>query len=422
MRAMRLLQAVLCAVGVLVFVVPTLVWGETEIVYWDFFKPGDGTPRGNALGENLKRFHAKYPDIRVNVEVLTFLGVDSRLIQGAAAGSTPDVARVYSFSMPLHVSAGSIQPLDRFAEKTDKTDWLLPWSGTVFEGKKFALPYEYRFSALLYRRDILSKAGVQVPATWGELCQAAGKINSPQVMGYAFGLSQADVYYVLEWAEDMVIIAGGQLFDEKGRAIFDTAAGRRVFQTIADLVGKCNASGKAVVEFTYNEVHEGLKAGTIAMASLGTHRYDSIRAAGAGENLQWAPLPSFEKGKPAPVHVIGWSLVMGKHAKHPEAAWKFMEFMTSPETQVIIAQAGEMPTRKSTYNDVWFTTPRAKSMVEWSQYIAKNGHTGRYPTTLLGFGQIFAEGGQSVVLKGVAPEKALTDVVTKYNASLEGKK
>jgi ABC-type glycerol-3-phosphate transport system substrate-binding protein len=242
-------------------------------------------------------------------------------------------------------------------------------------------------------------------------------------MGYGFGLSQANsAYAALEWTENMVAAAGGQLFDERGRAVFNNAAGRRFFQTIADLVGKCKASGQAVVEFTYNHMDEGLKAGTIAMASLGTHRYLAIRAGGAGDNLRWAPPPSFEKGKVAPVHVNGWTLVMGKHAKHPEAAWKFMEFMTSPETQVVVAQAGEMPTRKSTYQDAWFKKPESRFMVEWSEYIAKNGRSGRYPVGWFDFGQILAEGTQSIVLRNTAPEKALADVVEKYNKSIEGKK
>jgi multiple sugar transport system substrate-binding protein len=420
---MRTLKTFLLATMFVGCLVPGSSLAATEIVYWDFIKPGDGTPRGDALAKNLERFQAKYPDIRVKVEVVPPSSIDPNLIQGAAAGSTPDVVRVYNYLLPLHVSAGSVQPLDKFAEKADKTDWLLPWNSTVFDGKKYALPYEYRFFALLYRKDILDKAGVQVPTTWDEVCKAGGKINSPQVMGYAFGLSQANsAYALLEWTEDMIAAAGSQMFDDKSRAIFINAAGRKFFQTIPDLVGKCKASGPAVAEFTYNHIDEGLKAGTIAMAGLGTHRYLAIRSGGAGDNLRWAPLPGYEKGKLSPVYINGWTLVMGKHAKNPDAAGKFMEFMTSPETQVIVARAGEMPTRKSTYKDAWFKSPDAKFMDDWATYVGKNGQSGRYPVGWFDFGQILAEGTQSIVLKGVASEKALAAVVEKYNKSLEGKK
>ncbi len=414
----RIVRMLVCGVVVLWLMTPSIASAATEIVFWNNFQV-DKSPRGQALARNVERFQAKHPDIRVRVEVAPFATVDANLIQGAAAGSTADVVKIYNIALPLHVSAGSIQPLDKYAEKTDKTDWLLPWSSTVFDGKKYALPYEYRFFALLYRKDILDKAGMRVPTTWDEVCQAAGKINSPQVMGYAFGLSQAQATSVLlEWADDMVLSAGGKWFDEKGRAIPNNLAAVKFFQTIADLVGKCRASGQAVVGFTYETIHQGLAAGTIAMAGLGTHRYVAIRAAGAKENLLWAPPPSYEKGKPAPVHVLGWTLVMGKHTKQPEAAWKFMEFMTSPEAQVLVAQGGEMPTRKSTYKDAWFKSPEAKFMAEWSEYIAQNGRPGHYPAGWLNFGQILAEETQAIVLKGVAPEQALANVVEKYNKSL----
>lgn len=67
---MRLVKTLLLA-GVFVgLMVPAVGLAATEIVYWDFIKPGDGTPRGNALAKNVERFHAKYPDIRVKVEVV----------------------------------------------------------------------------------------------------------------------------------------------------------------------------------------------------------------------------------------------------------------------------------------------------------------------------------------------------------------
>ena len=413
---MRVVRMLVYGFVVISLMIPAVALAATEIVYWDFIKPGDGTPRGNMLTKHLERFHAKYPDIRVKVEVIPPPMIDPNLIQGAAAGSTPDVVRVNISLLSTHVSAGAIQPLDKFAEKMDKNDWLVPWSGTVYDGKKYALPYEHRMSALLYRKDILAKAGVQVPTTWDEVCAAAGKINSPQVMGYAYGLSQADsTNALMEWVENMIPAAGGKLFDEKGRAAFNDAAGLKFFQTIADLAGKCKATGPAAAEFTYNSINEGLAAGTIAMAALGTHRFAAIRAAGAKENLEWAPPPTYEKGKKAQVKVMGWNFVMGKHSKNPEAAWKFMEFMTSPETGPFIAQAGELPVRKSTYKDPWFKTEEAKAMVGWSEYLAQHGEVFRYPASWGQFGQFMAEGTQSIVLKGTAPKQALATVVERYN-------
>jgi len=66
--------------------------------------------------------------------------------------------------------------------------------------------------------------------------------------------------------------------------------------------------------------------------------------------------------------------------------------------------------------------PESRFMVEWSEYIAKNGRSGRYPVGWFDFGQILAEGAQSIVLRNTAPDKALAEVVEKYNKSIDGKK
>ncbi|AMJ61562.1 ABC transporter substrate-binding protein [Bosea sp. PAMC 26642] len=400
-------------------VAPTMASAQTEIVYWDFIKPGDGSPRGDALARNVEAFQKKYPEIKVKVEVIPPPMIDPNLIQGAAANKTADVLRIDIKYLAKHAQAGSIQPLDKFAGAIDKSDWLLPWDATAIDGKKYGMPYEHRFFALLYRKDILDKAGVTVPMTWDEVCAGAGKINATSVMGYGFGLAQSDnANALLEWVENMIPTGGGKIFDDKGKAVFDDASGKKFFQLIADLTGKCKASSKAVAEFNYNSLTEGLTSGTVAMANLGTHRYLAIRAAGAKDNLAWAPPPSFEPGKPAPVNVTGWNLVMGKAAKNPEAAWKFIEFMTSAEAQLNLAKGGELPSRKSTYADPWFKTPESQFMLGWSDYIAKNGRVGTYPAGWSSFGQILAEATQSIVLQGATPEKALIQAVTTYNKSL----
>jgi multiple sugar transport system substrate-binding protein len=45
---------------------------------------------------------------------------------------------------------------------------------------------------------------------------------------------------------------------------------------IKDLYGKCKATPQTGLQFGYTEVHDGLRAGTIAMATFGLFRYRAI--------------------------------------------------------------------------------------------------------------------------------------------------
>src|ERR1700735_4048622 len=81
---------------------------QTTITHWDFIKPGDGSPRGNAWQQILQRFKTKNPDINVEVQVMPSGTIDPSLIQGAATGMTPDTVRVTNYALVQHAKAGSI--------------------------------------------------------------------------------------------------------------------------------------------------------------------------------------------------------------------------------------------------------------------------------------------------------------------------
>jgi multiple sugar transport system substrate-binding protein len=62
-------------------------------------------------------------------------------------------------------------------------------------------------------------------------------------------------------------------------------------------------------------------------------------------------LPAFE-GHDSASTLGGWQFGINKFSRHPQAAWKFIQFMTSYQAQKILTlEAGLAPTRRSVYND-----------------------------------------------------------------------
>ena len=395
-------------------------YAQTTITYWTQVAPGDGSPRGNALKAALDSFETKNPDIKVQVEVVAPAMTDSNLIQSSAAGVGPDVTTVHQYKLAMDVEAGALMPLDELAASSDKQDWLLPWDANFIEGRKYAIPSVYIFNVLLYRADLLKAAGVQVPSTWDEMCSAAPKINSSQVIGYVVGLSRTDAAYTaIEWFENVMLSLKVPLFDKDGRAAFKTDAGLKPFETMKQLIS-CNATNKSIVEYNYESTTNGLSSGTVAMGNIGMHRLDTIRARGAGGNIAWAPPMNYTKGEAPPVAITGYSLAIGAHSKHPKEAWRFIEHMTGPQSQEIKAKAGEMPTRKSSFQQPFFSTPAAANMLQWSKYVSEHGSAHSYPPQWSDFALLVADAMQGIVLKGTAPSAARDRLIADYN-SLIGK-
>src|ERR1019366_6580960 len=92
-------------------------------------------------------------------------------------------------------------------------------------------------------------------------------------------------------------------------------------------------------------------------------------------NLATAPLPVLDgRQYPPDALLAGQTLAISKDSKEPEAAWRFIEHMTSPDAQMISAKVGgNLPVRNSVFSDPWFSTAAAAELVSWRDYVRAKG-------------------------------------------------
>ena len=318
------------------------------------------------------------------------------------------------------INAGNLIPLDDFADSKFKEDWLLGWDTLIYDGKKMALPYEYRAPVLYYRSDWMD--GKKPPQSWDEMLRMANEMADDQRSGVIIGLSrgsqaQALSEVILSYFWDM----GVELFDADGKAAFNTEQGYAVFERIANLV-KEGFAPDAVISYTYEEVFQSLKAGTGVFTFLGSHRAEAARAAADLKGkLMIAPLPGMKGGnEPAPAHVFGWTLAISKDSKNPEAAWKFIEFMTNPDTQLHqVKLTGELPSRKSPYDDEFFNSEEGKELRELADYMQTYGRTSQYSEYYTQMTEFWADAMQEIILNNAPVKQAVDNAAEKYNALIK---
>lgn len=93
--------------------------------------------------------------------------------------------------------------------------------------------------------------------------------------------------------------------------------------------------------------------------------------------------------------------------------------MISPEAQFILTKiAGELPARKSIYNDPWFNTQEAVHMKIWKDYIANHGKSFMFPEKFSQMGELLAEAAQKTIIMDADVKEALNEAAIKYNALL----
>lgn len=389
-----------------------------ELGYATFLDPNNNSdPRVGAQARMIEAFEKQYPGIKIKI-VLDPSG--NNILRAAKTGSgSPDVARLTAFGLSEVVATGGLKPLDDYltADKVSTSDWLIPLEQTKLNGHYWGMPQDFRIPIQMYRKSVLSAAGVTPPTTWDEACAAGGKVAAGPVIGYAVPLgssggtggSQALGEFILS----TVLAPDGKYFAPDGRAIaFSKATFIRAAQMFKDMYGRCKATPQTSVQFGYNEVHDGLRAGTVAMASFGLARFGAIRRQGAGEDLQWAPPPGFSAAEKQTVG--GFFISINAKTEHADEAWKFVNFMTGTAGQIIQAQGGEVVARLSAYDDPFLSTPDAANQKAWADLIHTRGQLVSYSVIMTTFHEIVGAALQRMILRNGTPDAAYDEVASKY--------
>jgi ABC-type glycerol-3-phosphate transport system substrate-binding protein len=396
---------------------------STEVSYDTFLDPANGNdPRAAAQSRMIEAFEKANPKIKIKVVV------DPTGANGIRAARTksdsPDVIRATNFQQPEFAATGGILPIDELVarDKIDLNDWLIPLEQTKINGKLWGLQQDYRVPMLVYRKSRFAEAQVTTPPkTYDEVGALGEKLSKDNVIGYAIPLgvtggiggAQAFVEFLLS---SMLAGNNGALFTPDGRNLgFSDDRLLLAATTVRNLFAK-KASTPVTLQFGYNELQDGLRAGTVASASFGLYRYKGLQRQVANNDLAWAAAPAFEpNGKHT---VYGFQLDINANSPRKDAAWEFVKYMTSPAAQLLAARGGEVVARASVYSDPYFASAEAAAQQGWKQLVQQRGRMVTYSVIQSTFNQIAGEAFQRMVLRNTAPETVVTEIKTRYAEAL----
>jgi ABC-type glycerol-3-phosphate transport system substrate-binding protein len=320
---------------------------------------------------------------------------------------------------------GGLEKLDDLLARdgVDESDFLLPLSKLRISGGLYGMPQDFRIPVLAYRKSQLEAAGIAPPETWDEVCTAGGKLAKGSVVGYPVPTGAAGGTGGAQHLVELVLASAlpgddGMLFEDDGRKIaFTKERFVKIAQVLKDLIETCKTAPLATIQFAMNDIHDGLRAGTMAMATFPVFRYKSVQNQGAGDDLAWSTPPGFTPTDKQGVY--GQQLSINVASKNKEAAWEFVKFMSSKEAHVIAAEGGEVVARRSAYDDPYLQSPQTENQRAWAELIEDRGMFTRYSVINPTFNEILGDALQRMLLQGTTPEEAYDEVVTRYNEELD---
>lgn len=324
--------------------------GRTQIRFWAMGREGE------VVQDLAKEFERENPGVSVLVQQIPWTAAHEKLLTAFVGRSTPDLAQLGNTWIPEFAALQALEPLDgRVAASTGvRPSSYFPgiWDTNVMDGVLYGIPWYVDTRLLFYRKDLLVQAGVAtMPGTWSEWLSAMEGVK--QVVG-------PDRFAVLlpinEWVPPVVLgleAGSGLLKDRDTRGDFSGPAFRRAFAFYMEIFRRKLAPPVANSEIS--NLYQEFGRGYFSMYITGPWNLGEF-ARRLPPELQdaWAtaPMPGPDGAESGVSLAGGSSLVLFRGARHHEAAWRLIEFLSRPEQQVRFYHlTGDLPARREAWTD-----------------------------------------------------------------------
>lgn len=280
----------------------------------------------------------KETGIKLDLEVYDEPTARQKLVLDATSGAgTYDVTSASFWNLPEFVSAGWLEPLDKYISDA-KDKWLhvddIPkgaMEAMTIDDKLYGLPHTIIGGMFFYRADVFEELGLKAPETTDDIMAAAKTIKEKRPDLIPFSARGASTFASLGTQLGWAYGYDALLFDKNDKPHADSEKMNQAMTDFVSLMKDYGADDAATLTFT--QAGEKFSSGQAAMmfdtSGFGTIFEDpkQSKVAGkigytlptgpSGKNLQWL----YNEG-----------LAITAKSAHKDAAWLFLQWRMSRET------------------------------------------------------------------------------------------
>lgn len=299
-------------------------------------------------------------DARVEIVSLELNPMREALfVRRELAGGAWDIAFLSTDWIAEAQHEGLVTDLQPYMQREPLADFPDAWSPSLlrlqsFNGGIWGMPYHDGPECLIYRKDCLAEAGLDVPRSWDEYVAAARALHRPEqglngtaLALYPDGHNGFYDFCIHVWTR------GGEPFDAAARPDLRTVEARAALDFMRELANDRASTPPHQQEL--DSVKAGLLfcEGRVAMminwfgfAALGDTAPDSkVRG-----RIGVAPIPCAPGHSSVSLNVF-WLLTIASGSTQKDLAWRFMRHCASEPMDRLTTLEGAIGTRKSTWSD-----------------------------------------------------------------------
>ncbi len=286
----------------------------------------------------IEEFNKENPDIEVEFLNVAWDSVVEKTTAAFAAGSGPDIS-FQTEQFPLYAKNGYILSLEDYVDEDKRAGY--PESALEYcsyDGQLMGIPFVALNSVMFYNKDMFAEAGIEsVPTTWDELFETAKALTQD-----TDGDGETDQWGMMFEMDDYwqpltyIIQAGADQWNENLTNIgFNNEQGIEGLEFFNKLYNEEKVVLPLEMYTSKEEERAYFYNGQVAMFPQQIQYANTIREA-SDINLGAFALPS---GPAEDAAHANWNfanigmLSISSQTKYPDAAWKFVEFVTRPEIE-----------------------------------------------------------------------------------------
>ena len=351
-----------------------------------------------ALNHIIEELNGSQDSITVEAKYVPFADFKKQLSIGASADELPDLVILDNPDHAAYAAMGI------FADITDKFDVSNYYEGPVnsctLDGKLYGVPFGSNDLVLFYNEDMLKEAGCEVPTTWDELLEVAKATTTDSVFGFAHCALQNEegTFNFLPW----VWSTGATSYE------INSEGGIKALNFEKELVDS-GAMTKEAINWTQGDTMHQFIAGNLAMMINGTWQIPTMREEVPDLNWNVAPIPQ-DKEQASGLGGENYAVIAGGNE---DAAVKFLEFATTPETCLYMMNAMGYISADSTIAENQFEGDEVYQVfVDEMQYAHARGPLPEWPSISDAISLAFN--------KVITGESAPEDAAAEAQATIDG--
>lgn len=380
---------------------------------WDPFEDSQN------LQPIISEYQQKHPNVQIIYTKKDITTYATDLIDALAAGTGPDIYAINNSWLPEFTNKLTpVATTSAFTFKYYKDSFVdAAVNDFTINQKIYAVPLYVDSLALYYNKDILGSAGIATPPkTWDELAQDVIKIKRSDQTGY-FTLSglAAGTNQNVNRAVDILYL----FMLQKGAVPYSNQGSNPTFAQNVQKNGKSTNPGLEGLEFytsfaspssiNYNwNARSDYSIDAFAngrAAFLYSYSYTAATLKNKNPNLNFdvAPVPQPNLSDPSVNFANYWGWGVSKQNKSPNTSWDFLQFMTSKESLDKYYAKNKKPSARKDLISLQIQDPEIGVFAN-ANLTAKTF----YKKDQEQIDGIFAKMIDNVILRGVAPQTALS--------------